>query len=89
MSDLVGNPEDRFSQNEAQIVMVSHLSSFVRHYCCMDTYFLLMHCSRIAVVHVHVLFLYHMDLASDDSTVLSILSGLESRSLGLNTLGTT
>ena len=25
----------------------------------------------------------------DDSTVLSILSGLETRSLGLNTLGTT
>ena len=29
MSDLVGNPEDRFSQNEAQIVIFSAIKTTV------------------------------------------------------------
>ena len=33
MSDLVGNPEDRFSQNEAQIFAVITLKVFHREIC--------------------------------------------------------
>ena len=32
VSDLVGNPEDRFSHNEAHIEVQSQLTSILRHY---------------------------------------------------------
>ena len=49
--------------------------------------------SRIVVLSVtspsHCLHFTFLITGVDDSTVSSILSGLETRSLGLNTLGTT
>ena len=56
---MVGNPEDRFSDNEAHFT-IYRLVEFT---------------------------LVQTD--DDDFTVSSIVSGLKTRSLGLNTLGTT
>ena len=42
MSDLVGNPEDRFFQNEAHIIVVSGTSmvkTFIAHIYCFTVYF--------------------------------------------------
>ena len=81
---LVGNAKDRFSHDTVHIISLGSASTISDD----STVLFILSVSTISDDST-VLFILSVSTISDESTVLFILSRLETRSLGLNTLGTT